>query len=381
MRYERVLAEIYRKPWAILPEKFAQISEIVNLRAAGTKLSKKEIQERLAPHLAARAARDRALDAQAAAGAGNGFGVAALIPIYGVISQRMSLMSEISGGCSVQKLTSQFRAALADPAIKVIVFDVDSPGGAVEGIPELADEIYKSRGKKKTVAVVNALCASAAYWLASSASEMFITQSGQVGSIGVFCGHEDRSIEMEKMGVKVSLISAGKYKTEGNPFEPLSEEARAALQAKVDSFYDIFVKQVARGRGVSQASVREGFGQGRLVVAGEAVKQKMVDGAATLDETLARLSPGAAPKRMTAAAEDRPEILADILDESDIEPDDEKECECKCESCVAGNCESCSYAQCMDEECDGCPMQKASAKASAAADLADRRRKLDLVRT
>ena len=376
MRYERVLAEIYRKPWAILPEKFAQISEIVDLRAAGSKLSKKEIQDRLAPHLAARAARDIAMEARSAAVDG-GFGVAALIPIYGVISQRMNLMSEISGGCSVQKLTSQFRAALADPSIKVIVFDVDSPGGSVEGIPELAEEIYKSRGKKKTVAVVNALCASAAYWLACSATEIVITQSGQVGSIGVFCAHEDRSAAMEKAGIKVSLISAGKYKVEGNPYEALSDEARSALQLRVDSFYDTFVKQVARGRGTSQAAVREGFGQGRLVVAGDAVKQKMVDGVATLDETLARVSPGAAPKKMTAQGST--EIEADVLEETDDLPDDDEEsCQCKCSACVEGNCESCSLAECTDEECEGCPMQKESAKASARADLVDRRRKLDL---
>ena len=368
MRYERVLAEIYRKPWAILPDKFAQISEIVNLRASGMKLSRTEIQERLAPHLKARVGP-----------ANNSFGVAALIQIYGVISQRMSLMSDISGGCSTQKLTSQFRAALADPGVKAIVFDVDSPGGAVEGVPELAEEIYKSRGKKKTIAVVNSLCASAAYWLACSADELVVTRSGQVGSIGVFCAHEDVSAALEKMGVKVSLISAGKFKTEGNPYEPLSDEARAAIQQKVDAFYDMFVKSVAQGRGVSQASVREGFGQGRLVVAGDAVKQGMADSIATLDETLARVSPGAAAKKMAAGA-DRPSIAAQLLgaDPGDDDFLDENDCECECAECALGNCAACTNAECMDEECDSCPAQEKARSAAASANIARRRREVDL---
>jgi signal peptide peptidase SppA len=377
MKYERVLAEIYRKPWAILPDKFAQISEIVNIRASGTKLSKKEIQAALAPHLKARAG-----------DASTSYGVAALIPVFGIISQRINLMSEISGGTSTQKLATQFRNALADASVKAIVFDFDSPGGYVEGIPELADEIYKSRGKKKTVAVVNALCASAAYWLAAAADEIVITPSGQVGSIGVFAEHKDLSTSLEKMGVKVSVISAGKYKSEGNPYEPLSDEARAAMQAKVDAYYGMFVKDVARGRGVSQAAVRDGFGQGRLVLAADALKQGIVDGIATLEQTLARVSPGAAPKKIAAAGQ-QPAIAADVIGmgssrgEDDTQEDDdvldEKECACICAECAAGDCESCTNAECADEYCSGCPMQESSrAAASAAANLARRRREVDL---
>jgi ClpP class serine protease len=123
-----------------------------------------------------------------------------------------------------------------------------------------------------------------------------------VGAIGVFAVHEDLSESLAKEGVKVSLISEGKYKTEGNPYEPLSEEARAAIQGRVAEAYDMFVKAVARNRGVKPADVRNGFGEGRVVGAKQALALRMADRVATLDETVERLqrTPGA---RKTASAD------------------------------------------------------------------------------
>ena len=281
MKYGHVYTEVFRKPWAILPEKFKTIAEIVTLRAMGEKLTEEEIRERL----------NAASHPEAAAGPRNGknYGTVALIPVYGVISQRMNLMTQISGGTSIEKLTSQLRTALSDTNVSAIVMDVDSPGGGVEGVPELADEILAGRSQKKIIAVANGMAASAAYWLACCATELVVTPSGQVGSIGVFAAHEDMSKALEQEGVKVSLVSAGKFKTEGNPYEPLTDEARAALQAKVDEFYGMFVKSVAKGRKVSQESVRGGYGEGRMLLAGAAVKEGMADRIATLDDVLGKL--------------------------------------------------------------------------------------------
>ena len=257
------------------------ITQLVALSAAGGKLTEEEIRARLD---------------QAALSAGpqprQSYGGVSVIGIRGVISHRANLMSQISGGTSVEKLTAQFRQAVGDASVKAIVFDVDSPGGSVAGVPELADEIYKARGQKKSIAVANGMAASAAYWLAASAGEMVVIPSGQVGSIGVFAAHEDISKALEAEGIKVSLISAGKYKTDGSPYEPLSDSARADLQSKVDAFYGMFVKSVARGRRVSQDDVRSGFGQGRMVLAAQAMKEGMADRVATMDDTLARLGAG-----------------------------------------------------------------------------------------
>lgn len=355
MKYQRIVAEVFHKPWAILPEKLRIISELVALRASGKVLTAEEIRGRLQA--------ERGTVQQSAAarnGAGQNYGVVAVIPIRGVISQRINLMSQISGGTSIEKLTATYRSAMADPSVKAVIFDVDSPGGTVEGVPELAEEIQKSRGQKKTVAVANSMAGSAAYWLASAADELVVIPSGQVGSIGVFMAHEDLSKALETEGVKVSLISAGRYKTEGNPYEPLSDEARAALQAKVDSFYEMFVKNVARGRGVSQAAVRDGFGQGRMLVATDALKERMVDRVATLEQTIARLGgSSSSTQRMNAVAAMGSE-----------------ECMCECEACQAGDCENCSNPICDDPNC-GHEARAASAKVDP---IAKRRRELDLHR-
>ena len=98
--------------------------------------------------------------------------------------------------------------------------------------------------------------------------------------------HKEISKALEMEGVATTLIFAGRKKTEGNPFEPLTEEAKASIQALVDEQYDIFVKAVARGRGVKASDVRGGFGEGGVVGAKEAVSLGMADRIATMDAVL-----------------------------------------------------------------------------------------------
>lgn len=220
-------------------------------------------------------------------------GVVAILGVYGVISQRQSQVDDISGpgGTSIERLTSRFRAARDDAAVKAIVLDVDSPGGGVYGVQELGEEIRATRGDKPIAAVANSLAASAAYWLFTQVDpgEAVVTPSGEVGSVGVFAAHEDLSKMLEIEGMRVTLISAGKYKTEGNPFEALGEEARTAIQARVDDYYAAFVRAVAKGRGVGVEDVRKGFGEGRVVGADQAVAERMADRVGTLDDTVRRI--------------------------------------------------------------------------------------------
>lgn len=221
-----------------------------------------------------------------AGGSGSG-GVVAVIPIVGMITP--------SGQC-IEKLTSQWRQAISHPSVKAIVFDVDSPGGSVEGVPELASEIFAARKQKPIIAACNAHMHSAAYWLASAAGEVVITPSGQCGSIGVYTMHQDESKLLERVGIKITIIKAGKYKAEGGPSEPLSSEAFGAFQSKVDAFYGMFAKAVAQHRGTSQAAVRDGYGQGRSLLAGEAVKQNLADRVGTLDDVLMRFGINRRPR-------------------------------------------------------------------------------------
>ena len=282
--YHRIEKVFYAQPWAIVPAKLYEIAHFLRIKASGDDIKQAEltlIQEQ-ARILESR----REAAAQATARSG---GMVAVLPVYGTISHRASLMTEMSGGTSLQKLTGQFRQAANDPQVKAIVLEFDSPGGSVDGVEELANEIFQARGSKKIVAVANTWADSAAYYLASAAEEIVVTPSGEVGSIGVWMMHADFSKQLESDGIKVTLVSAGKYKTAGNPYEPLSDYALAALQSEVNVFYEMFVKAVARARGVSAAEVRGGFGEGRAVTATEAVKLGIADRVATLDQTLERL--------------------------------------------------------------------------------------------
>jgi len=267
-----LLSEFYSTPWAILPEKLHAITAVLLRHEAGFKLSAAEIAAVTKP------GRPPSIS-----------GGIQILPLFGTIAPRANLMTETSGGTSAERFSAAFRQAVSDPNVGAIVIDVDSPGGSVQGVEELGAEIYKARGSKPIVAVANHLAASAAYWIATAADELIVSPSGEVGSIGVFAAHEDVSKAYEAQGVKTTLVSAGKYKTEGNPYEPLSEESRASIQKRVDEYYSLFTSAVARHRGVSVSDVRGGFGEGRVVGAKEALALGMVDRVATLDETIARL--------------------------------------------------------------------------------------------
>lgn len=327
MKYSHVLSEFSRSIWGILPAKFAVIRSFLILKAEGGEVTEEEIalvkrEQRVPLYLDASETKEDAYFAEIAfsdkghellpesielaapsATSRSRAGAIAVLPLTGTISHRMGMMSEMSGGTSTEKFSGWLKAAIADPNVKAIVIDADSPGGSVDGVPELAAEVANAKASKPVIAQVNAMAASAAYWIVSQASEIVVTPSGEVGSIGVFAAHEDISKAAEMQGVKVSLVSAGKYKTEANPFEPLSSEARQALQSQVNEFYGMFTKAVAKGRNTTPSAVQNGFGEGRMVSAQQAVKEGMADRVATMDQTLSRLGARSGAQKAAASAE------------------------------------------------------------------------------
>ena len=212
----------------------------------------------------------------------------AIIEAHGVFGQRMNVMSEISGGTSTEMLEAEVRGAIADPAVKAIMLHIDSPGGSVYGLQSLAATISEAKRSKPIVAQVDSLAASAAYWIASQCTEIVASPGSDVGSIGAYMLHEDVSEMLEAEGVKETLIYSGKYKVEGNPYEPLNDDAREFMQSRVDLVMRDFLAAVAEGRGKTVERVAEKFGQGRCVEAREALKAGMIDGIATPRETLSR---------------------------------------------------------------------------------------------
>jgi len=269
-----VLRAFSQKPWAILPEKLAVLEEVVARHAMGEKLDAEAVQ-------AAIHGGKRPVARQVER--------VAVLPLFGTIFPRANLMTQISGATSSEQFGKDFMALVDDPEIDAIVLDVDSPGGYVGGVQELADIIYSARGKKPIVAVSNHTMASAAYWIGTAADEVAVSPSGEVGSIGVFAVHQDVSKALEMDGVKMTIISQGKYKVEGNPYQPLDETAMSSIQTSVDESYASFVAAVARQRGVSIEDVRGGFGEGRMVSAQRAVALGMADRVETLDAVVARL--------------------------------------------------------------------------------------------
>lgn len=272
--YPLIVNAIISTPWAILPAMLATIVDLISFRSAGGILSEEDIRQRIG------AAAKPDIRRQ---------GTIAVLPVFGVIAHRAGMMTDMSGGTSIEKLSAAFRQALGDTNVSAIVLDIDSPGGTVNGVSELADEIYRARERKPVYAIANSMAASAAYWLGTGAAELSITPSGDVGSIGVLAAHDDISKALEMRGVKTSIISAGRYKAEASPYGALEDEARAAIQERVNDYYDAFVANVARARGVKAAEVRSGYGEGRMVGAKRAKELGMVDHVETLDQLLARL--------------------------------------------------------------------------------------------
>lgn len=275
-RYARVVRAITEHPWAIVPSVLETILGVMQARLDGVRLTADELQAKVG---------DRTGRPEA-----QRVGSVAILPLHGVLSQRMNLFAEISGGTSTEVFGQQLRATLADPEVSAVVLDVDSPGGSVFGVEELAQLVYQARGDKPIVAVADSLAASAAYWVAAQADQLVVSPSGQVGSIGVFAVHEDRSKANETAGVKHTLVKAGRLKAAGNEFEPLGEDAQAVMQSNIDEYYDLFVRAVARGRGVAPSAVRAGYGEGAALPARPALTAGMVDRIETLSDVVTRLS-------------------------------------------------------------------------------------------
>lgn len=234
-------------------------------------------------------------------------GSIAKVNLKGVLSPGGgSLLGMLFGlGNPLDDFRESFAAAMADPNVGHVLIDIDSPGGVTDLIPEAAAEMRDLRASsgKGVTAFVNTMSASAAYWLASQADEIVVTPSGMTGSIGVYAAHRDVSKMQDELGIKTTLIKAGKFKTEGNPFEPLSQEALDHIQSDVNYFYDLFTADVAKGRGVDQQAVIDGYGQGRVLPAKDAKSAGLVDRIETLSETVARLSSRAKAPALTTAAE------------------------------------------------------------------------------
>ena len=281
MKGEFLIADLLATPWALRRDVLARYLQVMATwlgRQPGA-ADEPQMTDRI------QAFEARRQEANARVGGGG----IAVIPVLGTITQRAGIMTEWCGGTSTQQVSSALAEALADNTVSQILLEFDSPGGSVFGVAELADEIRNATRNKPVIGIANSLSASAGYWLLSQCSQSYVTPGGEVGSIGVWMAHEDWSQALAQSGVATTLITAGKYKVEGNPYEPLGEEAKAFMQSRVDDYYEAFVRAVARGRGVGVQQVRDNMGQGRVLGAEAAKAAGMVDDVLPMADLIRRL--------------------------------------------------------------------------------------------
>lgn len=189
------------------------------------------------------------------------------------------------GGTSTVELRRGLRAALRDPLVQGLLLHIDSPGGTVAGVGDLADEVFRARQQKPVIAYIEDLGASAAYQIASQADEVLVNPTGAVGSLGVYSVVEDTSERSAAMKVKVHVIRAGAYKGAGTPGTPVTEEQLQEWQRLVDAYASALIEAVARGRGRPKAEIAT-WADGRVHVGPAAVALGLADRVGTWDEAL-----------------------------------------------------------------------------------------------
>lgn len=261
------------RPWMIQGEWLETILAIANSRGEGFDLE--ALQTKLG----------RPLDNTRAVRMIDGV---AVIPIAGPIFRYANLFSEISGATSTQVLATDIRTALDNPYVQGIALDINSPGGEVAGISELANLIHGGRKQKPIIAYAGGSMASAAYWIGAAASEVVADATAVIGSIGIVMAYQDTSKRDEKSDVRrVEIVSSS---APDKRMDPSTDAGRVKVQAMVDSLEEVFIGSVAKYRKTTPEKVKSDFGRGGVLVGAQAKAAGMVDRIGSLESVIAELA-------------------------------------------------------------------------------------------
>lgn len=254
----------------------------------------------------------------------------AVIEIAGVLIHRGGWIGQSSGQTSYEGIAAQIEAAASDPAVRGLALEIDSFGGEVAGVFDLADRIRAIRGAKPVWAFVAEHAFSAGYALASQADRILLPRTGALGSIGVVVLHADLSGQLDQDGVRVTLIHSGQHKVDGNPYQPLPEAVQGDIQREIDVLRFLFAETVAAGRAdrLSQeaalATEAASFRGADAVAAGLADEvTDLTRGFAAFRQMLSR-TPTLSPMRTTRASLPHPrqEAIMAIQNDPDDSPQD-----------------------------------------------------------
>jgi capsid assembly protease len=246
----------------------------------------------LAEHLPAQAA---SYGLREGRGGGKSYAVrdgVAIIAVEGTLVHKSGYVGSSSGTMGYDGLASQIAEAIADPTVRGIMLDIDSPGGEVAGVQDIAAKL--SNSTKPVWAHANEMAASAAYWLASAADYLVLSNTATVGSIGVLMAHTDYSEAMSAKGIKVTLIHAGAHKVDGNPYEALPDGVKADLQAEIEELRTLFASTVAANRSaaankaITTAQVLDT--EARMYRGQQAVDIGLADEVMSFDDAVAKFS-------------------------------------------------------------------------------------------
>lgn len=284
--------EQYLGLWGILPAAGEQLRQLVTRTDLGQHLARMRTDDV--------ATRQGEIDAGGYKTTSNGS--VAVIELNGPLSKYGS--SLMRGGSMLETRRTLRRAAL-DNGVRRIVLLIDSPGGSMNGLCDLCDDVARINRAKPITAYIEDVGCSAAYFIASQARQIAAGPGAQVGSLGVFLVVEDLSSMAETLGVRVHVVKRGEYKGIGTPGAPVTDDQLAELQRGVDSVYDLFMERAAAGRGVSRERALA-WGDGRVYLAAEAAELGLIDAVATFDDVLDALELG---EDIAAPAAERMPVL------------------------------------------------------------------------
>lgn len=204
----------------------------------------------------------------------------AVVPVTGPIFRYANLFTQISGATSLDVLAKDFAAALDDPSVTAVVLDINSPGGQVTGIADFAAQVHAAG--KPVVAFVDGMAASAAYWIASAASQIVMSKSAMAGNVGAVL-----SLDTRKDPNKAEIVSS---QSPNKRPDVATDAGRAQLQTMVDAHADVFINDVAAYRSMTPEAVIKDFNGGDVFIAAKAVAAGMADRVGTLDDVIAGLA-------------------------------------------------------------------------------------------
>jgi signal peptide peptidase SppA len=212
-------------------------------------------------------------------------GDVAVIDVFGTLVHRSSGLDAMSGLTSYEQLARELAQAIADPAVKSVVLQIDSPGGEIAGLFDMADAIAEAGTVKPVYAVAEDMAASAAYLLGAAAQKFFAPPAATIGSIGIVYAYPEQSASGAP-GVKLTYFHAGDRKL--YPGRQLNEDLKGDIQARVEGVYDLFTARAASFRGISQASVKNT--EARVYLGAEAAQLGLVDGVKSFRQVVGDLS-------------------------------------------------------------------------------------------